>query len=212
MKQSYTFLLMIAVTLFLFSCKDKTPPKIYLEGDLEIDHVLNATYEEPGYTALDDEDGDITDKVTVTGPNVNAAGEQVINYSVKDAEGNEGTASRTLMVFNESDPFAGSWAGEFTQPYPGITKTPYQETITTSGATNNEITIANFANNEGANIVGTVALEGVPNAPVVLINDGQSIGGAALTVSSALITENNNLITIEYTLGTDGGVLVLRKQ
>ena len=80
MKQIYSIFLVSLLPLLLFSCKDTTPPKIFLEGDIAIDHVLGAEFTEPGYSAFDDEDGEITDKVEVEVLNVDDATVHFIKY------------------------------------------------------------------------------------------------------------------------------------
>ena len=56
-------------------------------------------YEEPGYTASDDRDGDMTHLVTVSGTVSTAyAGEYTLTYTVMDQAGNTGTAVRRVVV------------------------------------------------------------------------------------------------------------------
>ena len=53
----------------------------------------------PSYSAVDDTEGDITDRVVVSGTvNTNAVGDYVLSYSVQDAFGNESTATQTIQV------------------------------------------------------------------------------------------------------------------
>ena len=56
-------------------------------------------YVDPGATATDDIDGDITDQIVVTGEiNPNAVGTQLLTYSVSDRAGNIDSATRTIIV------------------------------------------------------------------------------------------------------------------
>ena len=58
---------------------DPTPPEITLTGDSEITIQAGDSFTEPGYTAKDNVDGDITDKVQVEGSvNANRAGTYTI--------------------------------------------------------------------------------------------------------------------------------------
>lgn len=78
---------------------DLTPPTITLKGDASITINAGAAYEEPGYTASDNIDGDITDKVEVSGSvNVYHAGTYTLTYTVTDSHGNTATAQRTVVV------------------------------------------------------------------------------------------------------------------
>ena len=64
------------------------PPVITLIGDSFIVLPFGVPYEEPGYTAFDEEDGDITASVIVTGDvNENLAGVYEIYYFVEDSLG-----------------------------------------------------------------------------------------------------------------------------
>ncbi|MFF3101878.1 NPCBM/NEW2 domain-containing protein [Viridibacillus arvi] len=58
------------------------------------------------YSAIDPEDGDLTNKVKVTGTdlvNFDRAGKYDITYTVTDSDGNESTAKRTISVVNMDD-------------------------------------------------------------------------------------------------------------
>lgn len=79
--------------------EDKTPPELTLLGDEVIRITAGEKYKEPGYTATDNADGDITVNVTVTGEyDISMAGKYTIHYAVSDSSGNEASADRTLVV------------------------------------------------------------------------------------------------------------------
>lgn len=78
---------------------DITPPTITLKGDASITINAGDSYEEPGYTASDNIDGDITDKVEISGSvNIYHAGTYTLTYTVTDNYGNAATAERTVVV------------------------------------------------------------------------------------------------------------------
>lgn len=78
---------------------DPVAPEILLNGSQEETLCLGWPYEEPGYSALDNLDGDITDKVLVEGTvDVYVEGSYTITYTVTDTYGNTGTAVRTVTV------------------------------------------------------------------------------------------------------------------
>ena len=78
---------------------DVTPPVITLRGGETVELTEGDTYEEPGYTASDDRDGDMTHLVTVSGTVSTAyAGEYTLTYTVMDQAGNTGTAVRRVVV------------------------------------------------------------------------------------------------------------------
>lgn len=84
---------------------DITPPEIKLKGSTEIRWRLGKEFKDPGYTATDNVDGDVTSNVTVDGTvNINEEGTYTLTYKVKDSSGNEATATRNVIVAAKSDP------------------------------------------------------------------------------------------------------------
>lgn len=78
---------------------DPIPPELTLAGEGEISLYAGDDYAEPGYTATDNVDGDLTGQVVVTGQvNPLLAGSYPITYSVTDSYGNTAQASRTVVV------------------------------------------------------------------------------------------------------------------
>jgi peptidoglycan/xylan/chitin deacetylase (PgdA/CDA1 family) len=79
--------------------KDNIPPTIELKGKTQITIYKNAKYEEPGYIAKDNCDGDITNKVTVNGIVDNSkVGEYELTYSVEDSYNNKAEMKRKIIV------------------------------------------------------------------------------------------------------------------
>lgn len=77
---------------------DTVKPVISLVGG-NVTLVLGDTWVEPGYTATDNADGDITDSVVVTGSiDENTLGSQTLTYYVEDAAGNFAQTTRTVTV------------------------------------------------------------------------------------------------------------------
>lgn len=78
---------------------DPIPPELTLKGDTSITLTVGNHYEEPGYSASDNVDGDLTDRVEVSGSvNRNKAGTYQITYTVADGYGNTATAVRTVVM------------------------------------------------------------------------------------------------------------------
>ena len=78
---------------------DETPPVLSLKGDTTITINAGTKYQEPGYSAVDNVDGDITDKVKVSGDySIYTPGTYTITYSVTDTFGNIAEVTRTLVV------------------------------------------------------------------------------------------------------------------
>ena len=78
---------------------DNIPPVISLKGSRNITVKVNGNYEEDGYTASDNLDGDITNKVKVSrNVNFSKVGTYSIIYEVEDSSNNKTTISRTINV------------------------------------------------------------------------------------------------------------------
>lgn len=82
---------------------DPTPPVLTLKGDLKLVVQGGTVYEDPGYEATDDCDGDITDKVVVSGDlDMEKAGVYTLTYTVSDTFGNAVSAERRVTVLPKS--------------------------------------------------------------------------------------------------------------
>lgn len=92
---------------------DLTPPVLTLTGDLVYYHPLNEDYTDPGFTCLDNVDGDLTDAVSVDGTvDPQLTGENILTYTVTDAAGNSTSLSRKVYVFRPQDPEAVTDPGD----------------------------------------------------------------------------------------------------
>ena len=79
--------------------RDITAPVIELEGDQEITIDQDTEFDEPGWSASDDADGDLTDAVLVDGSVDTATpGTYTLTYAVTDSAGNQTQATRTVTV------------------------------------------------------------------------------------------------------------------
>ncbi|MCL1854035.1 MAG: DUF5011 domain-containing protein [Peptococcaceae bacterium] len=77
---------------------DDIPPEIKLKGNKKTVLLEGEEYQESGYEASDNVDGDLTDKVVITGEVKAAIGTYTLTYSVTDSSGNEAFAERTVAV------------------------------------------------------------------------------------------------------------------
>ena len=83
---------------------DTTSPKITLSVKERIIIKLNSEYSEPGYTAIDNYDGEITNKVIVSG-NIDekTAGVYKLLYEITDSNGNYSSKYRIVQVGDQTD-------------------------------------------------------------------------------------------------------------
>ncbi len=77
---------------------DEEAPVLELKGSKEVVVCPNQIYEEEGYSAVDDYDGDLTDKVEVI-----YKSEKII-YKVADTSGNETTLERNIQYQDQAGP------------------------------------------------------------------------------------------------------------
>ncbi|MDD2434687.1 MAG: DUF5011 domain-containing protein [Bacilli bacterium] len=83
--------------------KDTKKPEIVLTKGNSVTIILNNKYIEPGYAAFDNYDGEITNKVKVTGKvDVSKEGEYELVYTVTDSSGNKTKNTRKVIVSAKS--------------------------------------------------------------------------------------------------------------
>lgn len=75
--------------------KDTTPPIIVLKGKTQINLKKGETYQEEGFSAIDEKDGSLVRKVIVTKKKISDTQYKII-YSVEDSAGNKASAERTI--------------------------------------------------------------------------------------------------------------------
>jgi hypothetical protein len=79
--------------------KDTIAPVVNLNGASVVKIIQCGTFTDPGATASDICDGNLTSSIVVTGSvNTAAIGSYVITYKATDAAGNTGSATRTVKV------------------------------------------------------------------------------------------------------------------
>lgn len=84
---------------------DILPPVITLAGEEKLEINAGTSFTDPGFTATDNVDGDLTDRVQVEGSvDIYHAGEYIITYSVKDSFENETIVTRTVTVKAQRQP------------------------------------------------------------------------------------------------------------
>lgn len=84
---------------------DDINPVIKLKGEQIIKMSINKQYIEPGYTAIDEYDGDITNKVQITGEiDAENYGEYVLTYKATDNSNNQTEVNRIIKVVDEIKP------------------------------------------------------------------------------------------------------------
>ncbi len=78
---------------------DRNAPTIDLHDAEEVNWPYNIEYEDYEVTAIDDGDGDVTDKIKVSGEvDVSVPGVYVLKYTVEDSHNNTATSERIVNV------------------------------------------------------------------------------------------------------------------
>ncbi len=78
---------------------DTTAPELTLFGEASMKVIARSEFVDPGFTAADDRDGDLTTSVQIEGEvDVNWCGSYTLTYTVSDAAGNVSTAERVVEV------------------------------------------------------------------------------------------------------------------
>ena len=85
---------------------DKIKPIISINGNEELFYELNSSYLEQGAIAIDNYDGDITDKIVITSNiNTKSVGKYTVKYDVVDNQGNiANTVNRYVYIIDTDKP------------------------------------------------------------------------------------------------------------
>ena len=128
---------------------DSVPPVLTLLGDNPYEHEVNTAWSEPGYTAIDDVDGNLFSSVIITGSiNISSLGTTTLDYNVSDSSGNAAVQqSRTVNVVDNTPPeITLIGASEITVPHgnvytdPGVIVSDNYDTGLTATVTGNLFT------------------------------------------------------------------------
>ncbi len=97
----------ITVDVTCEEVEENTPPFITLLGDNPLELLVDDPYEDPGATAEDAEDGDITEDIIVGGDTVDTStpGSYTVTYNVTDSDG--AAAEEVTRVVNVNEPELG---------------------------------------------------------------------------------------------------------
>ncbi|MFN3939934.1 MAG: DUF5011 domain-containing protein [Chitinophagales bacterium] len=186
MKRTKLFLsaLILGAGTFVFTgCGDDdlSSPVITLTGDNPFTVVLGGSYVDPGFTATDNEDGDVTASVTTDASDVNTdmVGKYEVVYSVSDEAGNTGTAARDVWVKAVKTSYEGIYNVSETCS-DGSTYT-YDVAISAGGGAD-EIILNNFGG-YGSTVNVVASLDGDLGDEIVI---NYTTGGATFTGTGEL--------------------------
>lgn len=93
-------------TVHVVNTQDNTPPVLAIQGDNPLTVEVNSGgYVDPGATAVDDVDGDISDQIlTESTVDMTEVGTYTVTYTVNDSSGNGAQGVRTVHVVDTTPP------------------------------------------------------------------------------------------------------------
>ncbi len=132
--------MLLVVISFLCSCgkQDETKPVVTMKGKNPDTLIVKTvtTYNDPGCTAQDDIDGDVTSNIIVsTNVNVNVVSYYLISYSVEDKAGNvSNKLTRRIEVITANGIYDASYNCTATADSVVISSNNTYDTLTISNA------------------------------------------------------------------------------
>ena len=194
-----------ALFLTIAACKkeDLNDPVISLLGNSTVDLFMGDTYAEQGATATDDEDGDVTANIEISGTvNSAQAGIYYITYSVTDKAGNEAETTRAVNIHNHAFLLEGIYlvSDTIVSTIPANNDTlNYTLEVFSSSQTDNRIFLQNIHNfgtavSVYADVSGT-SLTIQPQSPTGMIQPGQILSISGICTSTAVTRIN---YTVDY--------------
>jgi hypothetical protein len=205
---------LIGIAFIFNACKpkdDTVKPVITLKKDannnVDMVIVFKATFTDPGYTATDDVDGDISSSVTVTGGPVNnlSAGVFSLVHNVKDAAGNAADAVTRKVTVDAAAFLAGSYN---VVDVANNATTNYTDNVVASTDTKNKIYFQKFGNYSGAVVYATASGTNL-TIPEQTVTCGLPPNNIAHKFSGTGTFSNSSGINVTYsdqsTLGTFTG-------
>lgn len=193
---------LLAGQTFITSCKkkDSTAPVVTLIGGAHINHILNEEYIDPGATALDD-GSPIDATIEVNEVEVNLVGDYKVIWAAVDADGNKGTAERTVTVYNEANYLIGNYNIHVKQDSAGVIREfDYTDMVLVAGNVNNQIWVNKFNNYPSTAIYIQIDSTNVnvPNQTVGIPPNQKTFSGYGFVEQS---TGNFEVQTMEIAIG-----------
>lgn len=204
---SKNIFLISLIFFFLESCKketappspdlkepDTTPPILTISSGTMLSQSLPSTlnggiWTSPTATAQDDQDGDISSAITISGiVNPNIKGVYNLIYSVSDAAGNTASQTVTVVIYNDCDFLSGAYIGD--DSCQSSTVFPYFSNIIPSTTINKEFNIQNFGS-FGSTIYIKASINGNTSGSSIIW--GAQPLGASSTLNSYTVTSSGTL-------------------
>ena len=189
--------ILIVIVAIAFSCRkvDDTPPIINMNPPDSIYHVLNELYTDPGATATDEADGNITNNIYIKNDvDINKVGEYTVVYTVVDKQGNEAApATRWVFIYNQAWNYAGYYSVSETQVFPATESREFESKIIADSTVNFRINFSDFAGDTTKIVYGDIF-------DTVIIIPFQIVGNDTLQAAyQGSGSINDSVISLQYT-------------
>lgn len=192
-KRSRFLLSATALLAFAGCATDSTPPVLTLNGAETMTIYKGDVFTDPGATAIDDKDGDITDQITVSGTVGTDVDNYALNYSVTDSRGNLSSETRSVLRRYGNAYLAGTYSVVETTPFGSDT---YNGTITADSGNDTDFV---FGSLSAANPLAATASIGASSATpsgIELISVTQ--GGPITNFSASINDVSGVVLTFSY--------------
>jgi hypothetical protein len=173
--------------------KDTIHPNIKIVGSDTLEIIYGIPTGDPGATASDSKDGDITNKIKSNWSDkvdFENLGVYKVTYYVEDKKGNEATADRTVIVKLNSNSYLGEYNTTWTVAGQG-TSNIFTSTIT-KGGNENQFVIYPF---KQENVYLKVSINGLLGNE---LSFSQTDGGV-YTEGNGSIQKNGEIINLTFT-------------
>ncbi|MEP7265481.1 MAG: DUF5011 domain-containing protein [Bacteroidota bacterium] len=196
-----SFVALAFTTVVFNGCKDDedtTPPTITLKGPNPDNLEMLTTYTDPGYTANDDQDGDLTSSVIVNSEVDNRLpGDYEIHYELTDNAGNAADVHREVSVNASGNALAKTYNVIDTCGPVGFPQ--YTVTLTVSPSNANRVIFNRFADYDNNTAVyANVSTDGTIDVPQQdALDIGTDVSDHTFTGIDGYVTTNG--FYLEYT-------------
>ncbi len=192
----YLSAIILLIVVIAFSCRkvDDTPPIINMNPPDSLKHILNEPYTDPGATATDEADGNITNNIYIkNNVDVNKVGEYTVVYTIVDKQGNEAApATRWVSVYNQAWSYEGQYNVTETKAFPAVESREFESKITADSTVNYRIDFSNFAGDSNMVVYGDVV-------DTIIIIPFQVVEyDTLLSVFQGSGSINDSVITLQY--------------
>jgi hypothetical protein len=197
-------IILVSLLLLFADCKkgklskDQTNPTIALIGEANLELAKGVAATDPGATANDDKDGDISSKISSDWSaqvNTNNAGDYTVTYSVSDEAGNKASVTRAVKVKNTAASVYGNYNTTFTNSFG--TSAVFTSNVS-AGDNANQFSIYPFS---GANVTVKVNMSGALGTDLTFNTSafGNTYSGYGT------ISNGGNTMNLTYTVYTGAG-------